>query len=95
VLGERGIWAGPVHSYEEVLDDPQVAHNGSFVTYTHPTEGEVTTPGFAFRMSATPPAVSLPAPTAGEHTAEVLAGLGLDADEIRQLVDDGVVACEE
>jgi crotonobetainyl-CoA:carnitine CoA-transferase CaiB-like acyl-CoA transferase len=94
-LGARGIWAGPVHSYEEVLTDPQVAHNGSFVTYTHPTEGEVTTPGFAFRMSATPPAVDRPAPLTGQHTTEVLAGLGLDADEIRRLADDGVVTCAE
>jgi crotonobetainyl-CoA:carnitine CoA-transferase CaiB-like acyl-CoA transferase len=94
-LGGRGIWAGPVHSYDDVLTDPQVAHNGSFVTYTHPTEGDVTTPGFAFRMSATPPAVERPAPTSGEHTAEVLTGLGLGPDEIRRLTDEGVVACGE
>jgi crotonobetainyl-CoA:carnitine CoA-transferase CaiB-like acyl-CoA transferase len=90
-LGDRGIWVGPVHSYDDVLSDPQVAHNGSFVTYRHPTEGEVTTPGFAFRMSATPPAVDRPAPAAGEHTAEVLASLGLSAAEIQRLSDDGVV----
>jgi crotonobetainyl-CoA:carnitine CoA-transferase CaiB-like acyl-CoA transferase len=90
-LGSRGIWVGPVHSYDDVLQDPQVAHNGSFVTYTHPTEGEVTTPGFAFRMSATPPTVNRPAPTTGEHTAEVLTGLGLSSDEVQRLADEGVV----
>jgi crotonobetainyl-CoA:carnitine CoA-transferase CaiB-like acyl-CoA transferase len=90
-LGDRGIWVGPVHSYDDVLSDPQVAHNGSFVTYRHPTEGEVTTPGFAFRMSATPPAVDRPAPAAGEHTAEVLASLGLSTAEIQRLSVDGVV----
>ncbi len=90
-LGAQGVWVGPVNSYDDVLTDPQVAHNGSFVTYKHPTEGEVTTPGFAFRMSATPATVDRPAPLTGEHTAEVLAELGLDAEQIRKLADDGVV----
>ena len=91
VLGERGIWAGPVYSYDDLLADPQVQHNGSFVSYQHPTEGQVTTPGFAFSMSATPPAVTRPAPTAGQHTVEVLADVGLPSDEIDQLLADGVI----
>jgi crotonobetainyl-CoA:carnitine CoA-transferase CaiB-like acyl-CoA transferase len=91
VLGERGIWAGPVYSYDDLLADPQVQHNGSFVSYQHPTEGPVTTPGFAFAMSATPAAVTRPAPTAGQHTVEVLAEAGLPGDEIDQLLADGVI----
>lgn len=90
-LGERGIWAGPVYSYDDLLADPQVKHNGSFVTYDHPTEGTVTTPGFAFTMSATPPAVSRPAPTTGQHTEEILAGAGVPAERIRALLDAGVI----
>lgn len=90
-LGERGVWAGPVYSYDDLLDDPQVRHNGSFVTYDHPTEGTVTTPGFAFSMSATPPAVSRPAPTTGQHTVEVLTDAGLPAEQIAGLLADGVI----
>ncbi|MFC5924246.1 CaiB/BaiF CoA transferase family protein [Micromonospora vulcania] len=91
-LGGRGVWVGPVNSYDEVLDDPQVRHNGSFVTYDHPTEGSVTTPGFAFRLTATPPAVERGAPTAGQHTAELLGELGLTEDQIDALLQDKVVA---
>jgi crotonobetainyl-CoA:carnitine CoA-transferase CaiB-like acyl-CoA transferase len=90
-LGERGLWVGPVNSYEEVLTDPQVQHNGSFVTYEHPTEGTVTTPGFAFSMSRTPAAVERPAPTSGQHTIEVLKELGLDDERIAALLGAGVV----
>jgi crotonobetainyl-CoA:carnitine CoA-transferase CaiB-like acyl-CoA transferase len=91
-LGSAGVWVGPVNSYDEVIDDPQVRHNGSFVTYEHATEGTVTTPGFPFRLSATPPAVVRGAPTVGEHSAEVLAELGLSDDEITALLRDKVVA---
>jgi len=91
VLGERGIWAGPVYSYDDLLADPQVQHNGSFVSYDHPTEGRVTTPGFAFSMSATPATVTRPAPTAGQHTREVLADAGLPTSEVDELLAGGVI----
>ncbi|MEQ7127748.1 CoA transferase [Actinopolymorpha sp. B11F2] len=92
VFEEHGIWSGPVYSYADLLDDPQVKHNGSFVTYDHPSEGTVTTPGFPFRLSATPPEVRRPAPRAGEQTREVLADLGYSNDDQAALVEAGVVA---
>jgi crotonobetainyl-CoA:carnitine CoA-transferase CaiB-like acyl-CoA transferase len=92
VLADRGVWVGPVYSYDDLIDDPQVKHNGSFITYEHPTEGMVTTPGFAFAMSATPPALTRPAPTTGQHTIEVLTDLGLTPDRVAELTAAGVVA---
>lgn len=91
-LGARGVWVGPVYSYDELLVDPQVAHNQSFVTYVHPTEGEVTTPGFAFRLSRSPAAIDLPAPTVGQHTVDILESLGLPGDQIDELLARKVVA---
>jgi crotonobetainyl-CoA:carnitine CoA-transferase CaiB-like acyl-CoA transferase len=86
-----GIWAGPVYGYADLLQDPQVRHNGTFVTYDHPTEGRVTTPGFPYRFSATPPRIDRGAPLTGEHTREVLGELGMDEDEIEQLLASGIV----
>jgi crotonobetainyl-CoA:carnitine CoA-transferase CaiB-like acyl-CoA transferase len=91
-LAERGIWAGPVYSYADLMADPQVAHNGSFVHYDHPTEGRVTTPGFPYQLSRTPPSVDRGAPLAGEHTREILADLGTDDAVADDLVNRGVVA---
>lgn len=86
-----GIWAGPVYGYQDLVDDPQIAHNGTFVEYDHPTEGRVKTPGFPYRFSATPPRIDRGAPLVGEHSREVLAELGLDEARIARLVDDGAV----
>ena len=88
----RGIWAGPVYDYADVLADPQVQHNGSLVSYDHPTEGRVTTPGFPYRFSATPPEVYRGAPLAGEQTREILAELGYDGASVDRLAAGGVVA---
>ena len=90
-LGAAGVWVGPVYSYEELLQDPQVAHNGSFITYDHPTEGTVTTPGFPFRMAATPLRMDRPAPTVGQHTTELLTELGLAPERIAGLRESSAV----
>jgi len=85
------VWAGPVYGYAELVDDPQVRHNGTFVEYDHPTEGRVKTPGFPIRFSKTPSAIARGAPLVGEHSREVLGELGLDGDAIDRLVESGVV----
>ncbi|WNI34502.1 CoA transferase [Streptomyces sp. ITFR-6] len=90
-LAAAGIWCGPVYDYDALLRDPQVEHNQSFVSYDHPTEGRVTTPGFPFRLTATPQSVERPAPRNGEHTREVLRDLGFTRDDIRRLEKEGVV----
>jgi crotonobetainyl-CoA:carnitine CoA-transferase CaiB-like acyl-CoA transferase len=43
------------------------------------------------RLSRTPGAIRLPAPELGEHNAEVYGELGIDADELARLAEDGVV----
>ena len=80
-----------MYSYADVLADPQVQHNGSLVSYDHPTEGRVTTPGFPYRFSATPPEVRRGAPLAGEQTREILAELGYDEAAVDGLAGRGVV----
>jgi crotonobetainyl-CoA:carnitine CoA-transferase CaiB-like acyl-CoA transferase len=93
-LSAAGIWAGPVHDYEALVNDPQVVHNGTFVEYDHPTEGRVKTPGFPYRFSRTPARVVRGAPLVGEHTSEVLADAGFTPAEVEALLRDDVVAEE-
>ena len=87
----RDIWAGPVYGYAELVDDPQIAHNGTFVEYEHTTEGRVKTPGFPIRFSKTPSSVERGAPLVGEHSREVLREAGMDDAAIEALIESGVV----
>ncbi|HZZ62766.1 MAG TPA: CoA transferase [Roseiarcus sp.] len=89
---EAGIWAGPVYGFADLVDDPQVKHNGTFVEYDHPTEGRVKTPGFPIKFSKTPSGVARGAPLAGEHTREVLGEAGFDASTLDRLEKAGVIA---
>lgn len=88
---QHDIWAGPVYGYADVVADPQIAHNETFVEYDHPSEGRVKTPGFPIRFSKTPTTVERGAPQIGEHSREVLAEAGFDAAAIDALLASGAV----
>jgi crotonobetainyl-CoA:carnitine CoA-transferase CaiB-like acyl-CoA transferase len=90
-----GIWAGPVYGYAELVDDPQIAHNKTFIEYDHPTEGHVKTPGFPIRFSKSPSTVDRGAPLVGEHSEEILKEAGYDSGRISALAASGAVATGE
>ncbi len=95
LFAEADIWAGPVYGYADLVDDPQIRHNGTFVEYDHPTEGTVKTPGFPFRMSKTPPEIYRGAPVTGEDTRRILQEIGYDETRIDELMSRKVVAEEK
>jgi crotonobetainyl-CoA:carnitine CoA-transferase CaiB-like acyl-CoA transferase len=85
------VWAGPVYGYADLVADPQIQHNGTFIEYQHETEGLVKTPGFPIKFSKTPSEVTRGAPLIGQHTREVLRDLGYDDSRIEALFGGGTV----
>lgn len=91
-LEAEGIWAGPIYGYADLVADPQIAHNGTFIEYDHPTEGHVKTPGFPIRFSRSPAELRRGAPLTGEHTDDVLRGAGFSEDQIAAMESAGTIA---
>jgi crotonobetainyl-CoA:carnitine CoA-transferase CaiB-like acyl-CoA transferase len=86
------IAAGPVYELDEVFDDPQVKHLGVVQEIEQPGYGRARMLGFPVRASATPAAIRRPAPLLGEHTAEVLAEIGIGPIDLDRLAAAGTVA---
>ena len=74
-LLEHDVWAGPVQTYDDLVTDPQVAHNEVFWDVPVGTGADsFRTPGSPFRFSLTPPSLRRGVPRCGQHTAEILGG---------------------
>ena len=89
-LTPLGIWCGPVLSYDEVFQDPQVEHVDPTVTFEYPGVGPVRVLGLPFRIDGYRPVVHRP-PQLGEQTDEILSALGFESEQIAELRREGVV----
>ena len=77
---------GPVNDVAEALADPQVLHRRMVAE----VEGVPVGPGMPLKLSD-PRGPLRSAPGLGEHTAEVLATIGVGADELAELEAQGIV----
>jgi crotonobetainyl-CoA:carnitine CoA-transferase CaiB-like acyl-CoA transferase len=85
MLIPEDIWCSQVNTMKEMVNDPQVKHNGMIMTYDHPKVGRVATTGFTVKFSETPQAIYRPAPLLGQHSVEILKELG---DYSEQEIDE-------
>ena len=89
LLLAEGIPAGPINSYPEAFDSAHGKHRQMRIDIDHPIEGKIPNIGFAVKLSATPQQVRMPPPLLGEHTASILAELGVSDAELASLTADG------
>ncbi len=92
VLDAAGVPVGPIQTVDEVVTDPQVLARGMVGEVEHPTAGTLRTIGCPVRLTATPPQVRTAPPLLGQHTDDVLAELGVDAERLTALRASGAVA---
>lgn len=92
ILNEVDVCAAPVLTLEEAFADPHNLARDMIVEMDAPGIGPVRQIGIGPKLSETPGSVRTPAPTAGQHTDDVLAQLGYDAAAIADLRERSVVA---
>jgi formyl-CoA transferase len=91
-LNKAGVPCGPINSIDQTFAEPQVRHIGIARKVRHKKLGEMRVVGQPINMSRYPqPEALQPTPDLGEHTAEVLAGLGYGATDIAALKAKGVI----
>ncbi|QZT63977.1 CaiB/BaiF CoA transferase family protein [Mycolicibacterium austroafricanum] len=84
--------AAPMHSTQEVLDDPHVQAMGFLQRVPFPgAPRDVPIIETPFRMSATPGQIRRRAPQLGEHTDEILGEIGYTGDQVARLRDRKVI----
>ncbi len=86
-----GIPCGPVRSVVEALSDPLAAAREVVTEIDHPTIGKVSMLGLSLRLNDTPAEIRRHPPLLGEHTEEILVGLGYDQAEVKTMRESGVV----
>jgi crotonobetainyl-CoA:carnitine CoA-transferase CaiB-like acyl-CoA transferase len=88
---EAGAPVGVIQSVDEVVAHPQYQALGSVLSVDDPTLGPIRMPNVQFRLSRTPGEVRWPGPSLGQHNTEVYAALGLTANDLADLRQQGVV----
>lgn len=91
LLEKAGIPCGPIYTVDQVVADPQVLARDMVTEVTHPEYGTVNMLGFPIKFSKTPGRKPAAPPVMGEHTEEVLRGLGMADEDIQSLRDKKII----
>ena len=91
LLNAEGVPSGAILSLEEALQQPQIKHREDLKEV--PIEGIGTVPLFTLtaKFECTPGDITSPPPRLSEHTAEVLAGIGITGDKLAALKTQHVI----
>jgi crotonobetainyl-CoA:carnitine CoA-transferase CaiB-like acyl-CoA transferase len=91
LLDKADVPSLPMHDLESMLTDPHLVAAGMFPVVEHPSEGPIRNMKVAANFSRTPVETVRLAPQLGQHSEEILREAGLAADEIADLMRDGVI----
>ena len=84
------VLAAPINTLRDAVADPQVQYNQMVVEVEH-ARVELKVGGVPVKLTRTPGAICLAAPTLGQHIREVLQEVGVEEAELEQLQQAGVI----
>ncbi len=85
------VTVGPVYDIAQFVQDPHVLAREIVAEYPDDDIGAIPMHGVVPKMSGTPGAIRMRAPTLGEHNREILLGLGLSEAELQSFTDADVI----
>src|SRR5436190_8815935 len=92
LINKAGVPCGPINTIDKTFAEPQVEHLGIARAVKHPKLGDIKVVGQPINLSDfSQPAALKPTPDMGEHTDQVLAGLGYDKPAIEKLRAGGAI----
>lgn len=91
VFAGKDACVAPVLCLDEVVRHPQVQHRDMIVEVEHPRLGRIRQIGFPIKLSQTGARIRTSEPQLGEHTEEILRGLGYDEATIRKWREEKVI----
>ena len=90
LMGER-VPCAAARPVEDMFDHPQVAAEGILASFEHPGVGRYRGMAHPVRFGDGAPPGAFAAPQLGQHSREILAGLGYSDEEIERLCRAGAV----
>ena len=91
MLEKAGVPYAPVNTVDKAIMDPQTTARAMVVEVPHPRIPDLRLLGVPIKLSDTPGDVRMPPPLMGQHTAEVLKGLGYTEADIGVLRERKVI----
>jgi CoA:oxalate CoA-transferase len=91
VLNKHDVPSGAILTLDQAMHQPQVEHRNTFTTIDVEGIGALPLFNMTAKFEKTPGMVTAPPPRLGEHTAEVLRGIGLDDAGIAGLKEKNVI----
>lgn len=91
ILNKFDVPNGPINTYKEVFQDPQVQHNQIYQELAHDILGSFRYLGLPFRLPKAPGALKNPPLLPGENNEEILSELGYAKEEIEKLRDEKII----
>lgn len=88
---EHGIWHAPVNDYADVVQDPQVRHNGTFTTLPGVTGTPITLVNHPVRYNGEVPDIRLPPQRLGAQSVAILEEVGYGPGDIADMEASGII----
>jgi len=90
-LETTGLPFAPIQRPEDLATDPHLVESGGLLNMTIPEGGEISLPAMPIAIDGARPGLSINPPEIGEHSTQVLKGLGLSDAEIEELIEQGLI----